>query len=144
MFTIILMRSLNNIYFITWYIDKLTTLQGYDYYKVKVQGEMTNHNVLQTCKNVGLRASCEANDSYRDSNCFWDTSLPQGTIINILTKAICQIGQYEYLSCARLNNLCYYMANTHFSIGIIDGKFRWTTNGDYGFWALCVKTNNSK
>ena len=121
-----------------------TAWNGWNYYKVMVNGAMTDVNVRTACEACGLKAPCDATDpcTYNDGLCLQTTNETScGNPMLNMAKFLCGANASPS-SCAQLYNTYQYMGTkwqAGSSCGAKSGSWCVQGNGEVNQQALCVQ-----
>ncbi len=114
---------------------------GWQWFKVQVNGAMTDTNVYNACKNAGLTVPCQAANcpSYNDNLCKQPTpEMSCGNPMKGLSMGICN-GQSPP-GCPALNGVYQYMGHKWDGDSACGADGGWCADGksNNNRWALCV------
>jgi hypothetical protein len=120
--------------------SSLGSVNGREFFKIKVDGKMSDTNVRQTCEASGLKTPCndKPNGSYSDGLCadvgFRDDGYPMRT----LSRAICS--NADPSGCKALENVFQYMGEkwNGEACGMVNGSWCAYGNQHENQFALCV------
>jgi len=108
---------------------KLVTWRHYDWYKVRVNGEMNGNNILKACRKYGYKTPCD-HKAYKDANCVvvnWHGHMSHNSHQNFPRKVIDRV--FFYAANANRGKTLMNYRNTH----------RWSNKGDINGVTMCVK-----
>ena len=98
-----------------FHTGKITVYLERTYFKIRTTGQMTNSNILETCRNKDMKPAC-LSSRLADSNCVLTQADDIWWIQGWLAKAICQDPELPILSSSicdkyydKLNNVVVYI-----------------------------------
>ncbi|MBI4704158.1 MAG: hypothetical protein HY744_23870, partial [Deltaproteobacteria bacterium] len=118
-------------------------LGQFKFYKVQVNGAMTDTNVYNACINAGYKVPCQAQPGclYNDNLCAVTLESSCGNPMRDLSYALCGNNVYPS-SCPALYDVYQYMAHkwvTDSACGAKAGQWCVQGNGQSNQWALCLE-----
>ena len=114
----------------------MATIDGWSFYKTKIEGKMTLQNIKNTCLENGMTAACW-HPNHADSGCTTTPNNGKRSTVFALLQALCP--NTDYYRCQAMNDGFWYMANYNGdSWGAHNGK---STPGNTltSLYSMCTK-----